>query len=190
MENKTVLIILGIIVLIAVILGVVLASLGNADYTMQGDAAEITVPGNYSFDDENFTAYNGDGVNVTLIEQSSPDNFKKFYAAIKDNGNDSGYQNVTNTTINGYEVYDFAANSSELKNVSTAREVSGNYETWTEFTPEMAASFKTPVDHFRSITYIKDGKINQLLIYTDNPNASLYTPEIDAIINSIAPITE
>ena len=149
MENKTVLIILGIIVALAVIVGIVLASMGNADYTMQGDAAQITVPGNYSFDDANFIAYNDDGVNVTIMEQRSPDYFKKFYGAIRDNGKDSGYQNVTNTTINGYEVYDFAANPSELKNVSTTKEVSGGYETWTEYTPETAASFKTPVDHYR-----------------------------------------
>ena len=194
MENRTILIILGVIVAAAVIIGILLAgfiSLGGADFIMEGTGSGVTIPGNYTMDDKSYTAYNEDnGVNITIMEDSAPDKVEKFYGAIRDNGKDSGYENVTNTTINGYAAYEFAAHPDQLKNVSTNRVSEGNYETWTEYGPEAAGTFDYPVDHFRSITYVKDGKSNTLLISTKNPNTNLYTPEFDAIINSIAAITD
>ena len=192
MDKKTILIILGVIVALAVIIFIGLIALGSSEFTMEGDAAQVTVPGNYTYDDKAFVASSQDGVNITItpIQGTTNDMLLKFYGAVRDNGKDSGYENVSNKTINGYNVYEYAGHPDQLKNVSTNREVSGNYESWTEYPPEAAAVFTTPVDHFRAVIFEKDGKINQMNIYTDNSSTNLYTPEIDAIINSIAPITK
>ena len=156
---------------------------------MEGDGSQITVPSNYTLDDKKLVASCGD-INITFTPQkSSDDKFEsEFFDAIKTNGKASGYENVTNKTVNGYTVHDFAAHTNKLKNVTVSTEVEGSDEAWIEFPPEIAAPFDDPVDHFRSVTFIKDGKEHKLVIFTNNATADLYTPEIEGIIDSIAPI--
>lgn len=156
---------------------------------LEGDGSQITVPSNYTLDDKKLVASCGD-INITFTPQlSTDDKFEdEFFGAIKTNGNESGYENVTNKTVNGYTVHEFAAHPDKLKNVTVSTEVEGSDEAWIEFPPEIAAPFNDPVDHFRSVTFIKDGKEHKLIILTNNATTSLYNSEIDGIINSIAPM--
>lgn len=156
---------------------------------MEGDGSQITLPGNYTLDDKKIVASCGD-INITFTPQrSSDDKFEEeFFAAIEDNGKDAGYENVTKNTTNGYTVHEFAAHPDKLKNMTVPTVVEGSDEAWIEYPPELSAPFDDPVDHFRSVTYIKDGKEHKLLIFTNNATTNLYTSEIDGIINSIAPM--
>ncbi|MDO5859119.1 hypothetical protein [Methanobrevibacter sp.] len=156
---------------------------------LEGDGSQITVPGNYTLDDKKLVASCGD-INVTFTPQlKTDDKFEdEFFGAVKTKGNESGYENVTNKTVNGYTVHEFAAHPDKLKNMTVSTEVEGSDEAWIEFPPEIAAPFTDPVDHFRSVTFIKDGKEHKLLIFTNNATTNLYTSEIDGIIDSIAPL--
>ena len=151
-----------------------------------GEGSQVTVPSNYTVDDKKIAASCND-INITLTPQkSSDDKFeKKFFSAVKSNGKSAGYENVTNETVNGYTLHEFAAKTAKLKNLTASTEVAGSDEAWITFPPEIAAPFDDPVDHFRAVTYIKDGKEHKLVIFTNNSATNLYTPEIDGIINSI-----
>ena len=59
---------------------------------------------------------------------------------------------------------------------------------WTTYPPEFAAPFDGGVDHFRTVYYVNGDKTYTLQITAANATTNLYTPEIDAIINSIAPV--
>lgn len=156
---------------------------------LEGEGSQITVPGNYTLDDKKLVASCGD-INITFTPQrSSDDKFEEeFFEAIKTNGNESGYENVTNKTVNGYTVHEFAAHPDKLKNMTVSTVVEGSDEAWIEYPPDIAAPFDDPVDHFRSVTYVKDGKEHKLIILTNNATTNLYTSEIEGIINSIAPM--
>lgn len=151
-----------------------------------GEGSQVTVPSNYTVDDKKIAASCND-INITLTPQkSSDDKFEeKFFSAVKSNGKSAGYENVTNETVNGYTLHEFAAKTAKLKNLTASTEVAGSDEAWITFPPEIAAPFDDPVDHFRAVTYIKDGKEHKLVIFTNNSATNLYTPEIDGIINSI-----
>ena len=156
---------------------------------LEGDGSQVTIPSNYTVDDKKLLATGGD-VNITFTAQRSSDDKleDQFFAAIKDHGKEAGYENVTNKTVNGYTLHEFAAQASKLKNITVPTEVEGSDSAWIDFPPDIAAPFNDPVDHFRSVTYLKDGKEHKLLIFTNNATADLYTPEIEGIIDSIAPM--
>ena len=159
------------------------------DQFLQGDDSQVKIPGNFTIDDKNFVAVRDDmNITFTPIIGSDEASQNQFFSAIKANGKDSGYENVTNKTVNGYTVQEFAAHPDKLKNVSTPKEYSGNEESWTEYSPAAAGYFDGPVDHFRSVTFMKDGKQHVLVFFTNNATVNLYTPEIEGIIDSIGPI--
>lgn len=90
--------------------------------------------------------------------------------------------------MNNYTVHEFAGHPAKLKNMTVPITYAGSDAAWMEYPPELAAPFDHPVDHFRSVTYVKDGKEHKLLIYTNNKTADLYTSEIEGIIDSISPM--
>ena len=96
---------------------------------LEGDGSQITVPGNYTLDDKKLVASCGD-INVTFTPQlKTDDKFEdEFFGAVKTKGNESGYENVTNKTVNGYTVHEFAAHPDKLKNMTVSTEVEGSDE--------------------------------------------------------------
>ena len=122
-------------------------------------------------------------------QSSSDGKFEdEFFSAIKSKGKSAGYENVENKTVNGYTVHEFSAHPDKLKNLTAPTTVEGSDEAWITYPTDIAAPFQGDVDHFRSVTFIKDGKEHKLLIYTNNPSVDLYTSDIEGIINSIGPI--
>lgn len=178
-------IIIGVVVAILVILVAGFLILSNFDVTLMGDGAQVTLPNNYTVDDTAVASAGNVSVVFTPVVGSSDDNEAGFQKAIKANGKSSGYENITNDTINGFKVFEYAAKVDKLQNVSTDKVTSGDTTTWMTYEPYLPFDSQG-TDHFRSVSYIKGDKVNYLIIYTDNPDTSLYTPEIDNIINSIA----
>ena len=158
----------------------------GGDKYLVGDGAQVKVPSNYTVDDKKIAASCKD-INITLTPQKSSDDKleKEFFGAVKSNGKSAGYENVTNKTVNGYTLHEFAAKTAKLKKLTASTEVPGSDAAWITFPPEIAAPFDDHVDHFRSVTFLKDGKEHKLIILTTNPDTNLYTPEIDGIIDSI-----
>ena len=111
-----------------------------------------------------------------------------FYKAVTQNGKEAGYKNISKSDINGYKAYEFAAFPDKLKNVSTNEEATDEGTSWMTFEPYLPFGADAGVHHYRMVTYVKDGNVNYLSIFTKDPNTSLYTSEIDNIINSIGPI--
>ena len=164
---------------------------GNVARTCAATGASLHLirPLGFTIDDKNFVAVRDDmNITFTPIIGSDEASQNQFFSAIKANGKDAGYENVTNKTVNGYTVQEFAAHPDKLKNVSTPKEYSGNEESWTEYSPAAAGYFDGPIDHFRSVTFMKDGKQHVLMFFTNNATVNLYTPEIEGIIDSIGPI--
>lgn len=161
----------------------------SGDQYLQGDGAQVKIPGTFKVDDKKIAA-TGEDINITITPQrSSDDKFEEeFFAALKEYGNESGYENITNKTINGFTVHEFAANCADVKNLTAPTEVEGSDEAWITYPPEMGAIFDDPADHYRAVTFIKDGKENKLLIFTNNKTADLYSDEINSIIDSIEPV--
>lgn len=182
-------IIIGVVIVIIAV-AIIGFYLSTAEVTLAADDAQITLPSNYTVKDK-IIASSGD-TNISFVPQkgtSSDKDFEnKFFGAIKSNGKAAGYKNVTNKTINGYTVHEFAANPNKLKNVSTDHKDTSEGVAWTTYPPETVAYFDDPVDHFRNVNYIKGDNVYTLKIYTSNPDTNLYTPEIEKIINSIAPV--
>ena len=158
------------------------------DQYLQGDDCQIKIPSNFTIDDKLVAVR--DDMNITLTPIIGADDAaqNQFFNAIKVNGKDAGYENVTNKTVNGYTVQEFAAHPDKLKNVSTPKEYTGNEERWTEYSPVSVLPNSDNVDHFRAITYMKDGKQHILYIFTNSSDVNLYTPEVEGIIDSIGPI--
>lgn len=186
-------IIIGVVVAILVIVIAGVLFLANMDVTLMSDNAQVTLPNNYSVDEKGVANCEDTNIIFTPVLGVSGDSEKNIYKAIKANGKEAGYKNITNKTINGFEVFDFAAFPDKLKNVSSDREYSsdGSYS-WETYVPNYPYEGSTSlnVDHYRLVSFIKDDKVNYLTIFTDNPNTSLYTPEIENIINSIADVEQ
>ena len=161
----------------------------SGDQFLQGDGSQVKIPSNYTVDDKKIAANCGD-INITLTPQRSTDDKfqQEFFDALLKFGKDAGYENVTNRTVNGYTIHEFSAHPDKLKTINAPTTVEGSDEAWIEFTPELAAPFDNPVDHYRSVTYIKDGKEHVLLIFTNNSTVNLYNSEINEIVDSIAPM--
>jgi hypothetical protein len=182
-------VIIGIIAAIAVvaIAGYFLLSSGNV--TLVAEDLQVTVPGNYTAVGE-VSASAGD-VNISFVPQKGSSNkefVEKFFKAVMANGKEAGYENITNKSINGTDAYEFAAHPDKLKNVSSEREATAEGEAWTTYPPEFAAPFEGNVDHFRTVYFVKDDKVYVLSITAGNASTNLYTPEIEGIINSLAPV--
>lgn len=158
------------------------------DQYLQGDDVQVKIPNNFTIDDKLVAVRDDMNITFTPVIGSDENAENQFFTAINTNGKDAGYENVTNKTVNGYTIHDFAAHPDKLKNVSTPKVVQGNQETWNEYSPASVAYFDGPVDHFRSVTFMKDGKQHILTFFTNNATVSLYTPEIEGIIDSIGPI--
>ncbi len=180
------------IIVLAVFSCLSIASAGWFDFLsgekfLQDDDSQVKVPSNYTVDDKKIVA-SCKGINISFTSQKSTEgNFEtEYFNAIKEGGKDAGYENVSNKTISGYTVHDFAASPSKLKNLTGSSSKADI--AWVEYPPQLAAPFDTPVDHFRSVTFLKDGKEHRLLISTNNTADNLYTPEIEGIINSIGPL--
>ena len=185
MERQGKIILVVIIVIVAVIAAGVLI-MANSDVTLTANDATLTLPNKYALDDKGIASADNVGVLFTPVSGSSSSHEKDFFQAIKDNGKDAGYKNITNTTVNGYTVYDYAANPDKLENVSSNKEYSGDTTTWMTYPPYLAYEGVTTmdVDHFRMVSYIKGDDVYYLTLFTDNPDTSLYSSEIDQIINS------
>ncbi len=184
-------ILIGVVLAIIVLIIAGLFIVGNMDVTLGTDSAQVTLPSDYTIDDKGVAVFEDINVMMSPVVGVSADNEKNVYKTIKANGKDAGYENITNKTINGFEVFEFAAHPDKLKNVSSDRDYSsdGSY-TWTTYSPNFPYEGATSlnVDHYRVVSFIKGDKVNYLTIFTDNPNASLYTPEIENIINSVTEI--
>lgn len=196
MDKKVIIGIVGGVILLLVILLAVFLIFMPSEQTITIDDMSVTVPGNYTVIDED----GDDGVllssgdtSVALLSMGSSgssSNVEKFYGALRDNGKDSGYENVTTKDVNGLKIYEYAAHPSKLQNVSTTKQVEGNYETWTEYTPEMGMmGANSTCDHFRTLIVDYSGDIYVLAFSTDVPGVSLYTQEIENMINSLTAAT-
>ena len=189
MEKRTK-IIIGVVVAILAILIAGILILANTDITMVGNDAQITVPSNYLLDDNGVATDGNTSIMFTGIMDGNKDNEAEWYAALKSNGKDSGYKNITSSKVNGYKTYEFAGNPDKLKNFSSDKVTSGNLVTWKTFEPYLPFGSSADVDHYRMISFVKGDTVNYLTFYTNDPDTSLYTPEIESIINSIGPVEE
>ena len=158
------------------------------DQYLQGEDCQVKIPSNFTIDDKLVAVRDDMNITFTPVMGMDDGSENQFFTAIKVNGKEAGYENVTNKTVNGYTVHDFAAHPDKLKNVSTPRVTEGNEETWWTFSPLSVAPTADNVDHFRSISYMKDGKQYKLYIFTNSSDVNLYTPEVEDIIDSIGPI--
>lgn len=179
-------IIIGVIVVIVAIIAAGFFILSNADTTLVANDATITLPSKYVPDDKGVASADNVSVLFTPVSGGSAAQEKAFFQAIKDNGKEAGYKNISKTKVNGYTVYDYSANPDKLKNVSSNKEYSGDTTSWMTYTPYLAYDGVTTmdVDHFRMVSYMKDDNIYYLTFFTDNPDTDLYSSEIDQIINS------
>lgn len=184
MEKNTK-IILGVVAIVLIIVVAAFFVLFTMDKTLEGDGAAVTIPGSFSVDADSGIATNGTISIVMVPQQTSSAKELKYIGAIKSNGKSAGYENITNTTtINGYDVFEYAGHPLKLKNVSTDRVRSGGYERWTTYEPYLPYDLVFS-DHFRFVDYIKGEHVSNLFIYTSDPSVDLYSADIDKIINSV-----
>ena len=94
MERKGKIIIGVIIVIVAVIAAGVLI-LANSDVTLTANDATLTLPNKYALDNKGIASADNVGVLFTPVSGSSSSQEKDFFQAIKDNGKDAGYKNIT-----------------------------------------------------------------------------------------------
>lgn len=183
--------IIGVVLVIITLIFIGLLILGSADLTLQTSNAQVTVPNNYTLDNDGVASCGDINILFTPIMGVTKDSEMKVYNALKSNGKDAGYENITNRTINGFDVFEFAAHPDDLKNFSSDEvyNADGSYS-WNTYSPNLPYQGITSlkVDHFRLVSFMKGDKVNYLTIFTDNPKASLYTPEIENVINSIADV--
>ena len=189
MEKKTK-IIIGVVVAILVILIAGFLLLSNAEVTLIGDGSQVTLPSNYTLDEMGVATAGNTSVMFSPVIDADKDSEAEWFSAIKSNGADAGYKNITSSKVNGYKTYEFAGNPDKLKNVSTDQVTSGSTTTWKTFEPYLPFGSDVDVDHYRMVSFTKDGKVHYLTFFTNDPDTSLYTPEIDTIINSIAPVEQ
>lgn len=187
MEKKGKIIIAVVAVILVILVGGYLY-LTSMPITLQGFEAEVKVPSNYSLDDKGVATAGNTSVIFTGVTSSDKSLEDNIFKAIQQNGKEAGYKNVSKSNVNGFKVYEYAAFPDKLKNVSTNEVETSEGTSWMTFEPYKPFGNTTAIHHYRMLTYQKDGNINYLTFYTNDPNTSLYTSEIDTIINSIAPI--
>ena len=186
--NKKAIIAIVAVVIVA-ILGI-LFFIGSGDTVLQTMDATVTLPNNYTLDDKGVATCGDVGVFFTSVTGGSKAAQDELFKALESNGNDAGYKKVKTGKVNGYKTYQYSANPKNLKNVSTDRVYSGNQYSWKEYAPytpfEDLSDMK--VQKFRYVAFVKDDKIDELYIFTNNTDVDLYSPEFENIINSIAPL--
>lgn len=185
MDNKKKILLVIAAVIILALLGAILL-LGSSDITMEGMGAYVTVPNDYELDVNSGIATKGD---VGIYFNGILDGTKgttEFYKAISANGKSAGYENITEDTINGFKVYEYAA---KVDNLTVLKY--GSSTQWVEYSPvnltDMSGS-KVQADHYRKVYYISPNNsvANELTIVAKNPGTDLYTQEINDIVHSIA----
>lgn len=187
--DKKMKVILAIVIVVIIAAAGVFFYLSTRDVTLEGTGAQVTLPNSFKLDNKGY-ASNGT-VKVMMSGILGETNISTtFLNAIKASGNVSGYQNYTEKDINGYKAVEFAANPKDLKTLK-----SGSSTEWIEFPPEPivdASGANVSCDHLREVNYVgpNNSTINKLVIYTDDPNVNLYTPEINKIVDSIHNKTE
>lgn len=188
MDKKTILSI--VIITVVVIIGLFLFLGMNGEMLCTYDSS-INIPSSYTIDD-NGIAYSGDVAIIFITCTNSKEYFDQFFDALKVNGDAAGYKNITIEEINGYKLYQYSANTKELKNVSSTKWDEGDYISWHEYGPDTSI-FRTinmNVTKFRQVAYLNKntGFINQLFIVTNNTNVDLYSNELNDIVHSIEPL--
>ena len=186
--NKKVIIAIVIVIIVA-ILGV-LFLVGSANVTLIAGDTSLTLPNDYVVDEKGI-AYNGDiGIMYSPVMGGNASDQDTLFKALKSNGKDAGYKNVTTDNVNGFKLYEYTANPDKLKKVSTDKVQSGDYETWKEYDPYIPYKDVTSMDvvKFRYIAYLNNDKnsLSELYIFTNNTDVDLYSKDMDSIINSIA----
>lgn len=91
MEKRTK-IIIGVVVAILVILVAGFLFLSNANVTLQGNEAAVTLPGNYTLDDKGIATAGNTSVMFTGIMSGSGGSEANFYKAVSQNGKEAGYK--------------------------------------------------------------------------------------------------
>lgn len=183
-KNKAILIAVAAIIIVAVV-GTFLY-ISNSDLTLEGTDSKITVPNTFQFE-ENTPIATKDNVSVMFIGVLGQTNdTTEFYKAVKANGNASGYENITENTINGYKVYEYAAKPENLKTVKY-----GSSTEWIEYPPINLTDGngkKIDADHYRKVYYVSpnNSSVNELTIIAKSPDVDLYSEEINRIVDSIS----
>ena len=188
--EKKMKIIIGVVVVILAILIAGFLLLSNADTTIIGNDAQITMPSNYTLDEMGVATAGNTSVMFTPVIDGDKSSESEWYNALKSNGKDAGYENVTSSKVNGYTVYEYAGHPDKLKNVSTDHVTTGSTTTWKTFEPYFPFGSTADVDHYRMLSFTKGDKVNYLTFFTADPDTSLYTSEIDEIINSVGPVEQ
>ena len=181
-----------IAVVIVAVIAIGLFVIGSSYVTLEALDASVTLPNNFTVDDKG-VATAGD-VKVQLIGSTdNSDVLSSFMATVAKKGSDSGYKDYKNGTIGEFTYHEFTANPKELKNLTTDRQTTSEGETWMEYPPDMILGMindTSNVVKIREVDFIntKTNKITTLLVYTNNTDADLNSPEINNIVNSIAPL--
>lgn len=184
MDNKFKIIIAVVVVILLAVIGGIFV-LGSAEQTLETPTSSITIPNDYTIDYERGTATKDD-ITITFISiLGDPKDATELYKALSANGKGSGYENITNDTINGYKAYEYAAKTDNRTVVKY-----GSSTEWVEYSPLNLTDYtgqKIPSDHYRLIDYVSpnNSATEELVIFAKNPDTDLYTDEINEIINSI-----
>lgn len=185
MEKKMAIILAVIILIIVALVGVFLF-ISNSDVTLEGTDSKVTVPKDFVLE-ENGALATKDNVSVMFVGIIGQTNESTtFYNAIKTNGNASGYENISENTINGYKVYEYAAKPENLKTVKY-----GSSTEWIEYPPINLTDGngkKIDADHYRKVYYVSpnNSSVNELTIIAKSPDVDLYSEEINKIVDSIS----
>ena len=183
-KKKTILLAIAAIVILALIGAFLLFS--NADVTLEGTGATVTLPSDYELNMNTGTATKGD-VEMFFNGIIGDTSFTTdFYKAISANGKSAGYENVTEDTINGFKIYEYAAKPDNLKVVKY-----GSSTQWVEYSPVNLtdnSGSKISADHYRKVYFISPNNsvANELTIIAKNPETDLYSQEINDVIHTIA----
>lgn len=180
-------------IILAVVVIVILAILGGLYYISTSDVelqsgagASITLTKNFTLDEKS-PQLASDG-KVEIMSYGLMDNTQTVmdtFKAIKENGNASGYKNYSEDTINGFKVYEYAANPKDLKVLKY-----GSSTEWTEYPPinlTYPAGSKVDCDHYRVVTFVSpnNATMNQIVLIAKDANTDLYTPEINEMLRTI-----
>lgn len=184
--NKKILI--GVIVVVIVAILGVLYMVGSSDLTLVAGDDVVTLPSEYMLDDKGIAYKDDVGVLFAPVMSGNASAEKELFDALKSNGKDAGYKKIKTDEINGFKVYEFSAAPDKLKTVSSDRVSSGDYEYWHDYAPYKPYEGMTNMDvaKYRYVGYVKDNKISELIIFTNNTNVDLYSDEINGIVNSIS----
>ena len=184
-KAKKIILAVVVIVILAILAGLFL--IGSSDLELQsGAGSSITLPNNFTMDDASTqVASNGSVEVMTYGLMDNPESANEMFKAIKANGNASGYQNYSEDTINGFKVYEYAANPKDLKILKY-----GSSTEWTEYPPTnltYPTGSKVDCDHYRIVTFVSpnNATMNQVVLIAKDANTDLYTPEINEILRTI-----